>query len=72
MMDDRGFIYQKPDTCMIAVEDADGELGPCDRPCTGWCWYDGREHDPMLTRACHLHETNGAEALAALVAERDD
>lgn len=73
MNDDRGFIYQAPDTCEIEMEDcSSGELGPCDRPCTGWCWYDGGEHEPMLTRACHLHETDGAEALAALVTERDD
>lgn len=53
--------------CEVEVYDAEGDGGPCDLIATGWGWYDGGAHEPLLHRACIHHQTDGAEDIAALV-----
>lgn len=58
--------------CGFTVYDAEGEPGPCDRPATGWRWYQGHNHEDALDVACELHSNEGgrrlhdAESAAAL------
>lgn len=55
-----------PETCGYALTDDDGEQYPCDRPATGWRWYqDVGEHEDMLDAACDHHENEGGALIAA-------
>lgn len=62
-------------TCGYAVTDKDGYQQPCDRPATGWRWYQDVEHEDTLEAACDWHENEGgrrmhdAEAAILRVAE---
>lgn len=62
------------DRCGCTVWDAEGEAQPCDRPATGWRWYQGHDHEDTLDVACALHENEGGRRLhaaeAALAEER--
>lgn len=68
MASDMGFLLWEDDRCGIEVADDDGHAEPCGRTTVGWAWYDGGEHEPTLSQACVHHETDGAEAIARLVA----
>lgn len=64
--------------CGFTVMDAEGEEQPCDRPASGWRWYQGHDHEDLLDAACWEHENEGgrrmhaAEAkVAAVLAECD-
>lgn len=62
----------RDDRCPVEVYDpSTGDGEPCDRKVTGWAWHDGGQHEPTLMQACHAHETDGAEGIADLLAERD-
>jgi len=58
-------------TCGYTVHDRDGEEQPCDRPATGWRWYQGHDHEDALDVACELHENEGGRRIHAVEAERD-
>ncbi|HEX3002854.1 MAG TPA: hypothetical protein VHO27_01475 [Angustibacter sp.] len=58
------------DTCGYTVI-RDGEEAPCDRPCTGWRWYQNVEHEDMLDTACDLHENEGGKRMHAAESELD-
>ncbi|MDR6861954.1 hypothetical protein [Phycicoccus sp. 3266] len=50
----------------------EGEDSPCERPATGWRWYQGHDHEDTLEPACAVHENTGGNrmhAAEALVAE---
>jgi hypothetical protein len=51
--------------CGFTVYDSDGEEQPCDRPTTGWRWYQGHEHEDALDVACELHENEGGRRIHA-------
>ncbi|MGN6245148.1 MAG: hypothetical protein ACTHQ3_15960 [Motilibacteraceae bacterium] len=54
------------DRCGYTVIDEDGDEQPCDRPATGWRWYQNvGEHEDMLDVACSLHENEGGNRLHA-------
>ena len=56
--------------CGYAILDPDGIEEPCDRPATGWRWYqDVGEHEDMLDVACDHHENEGGRRMARLAAE---
>lgn len=50
--------------CGYAVTDAEGIEEPCDRPTTGWRWYQDCGHEDMLDVACDWHENEGGRRLA--------
>lgn len=74
--------------CGYALTDDDGVQFPCDRPATGFRWYQDVEHEDSLDVACDLHANEGGrrmremqeyadhtscvESYTALAAERDD
>ena len=41
--------------CGHLVHDQDGLEAPCDRPTTGWHWYQDVGHEDALGEACDLH-----------------
>jgi hypothetical protein len=54
------------DRCGYAVTDRDGNEEPCDRPATGWRWYqDVGEHEDLLDVACDLHANEGGRRIHA-------
>lgn len=53
--------------CDYTVTDADGREEPCDRPVTGWRWYQDVEHEDMLDAACDWHENAGGNLMVALI-----
>lgn len=50
--------------CPATVVDRDGYEQPCDREATGWCWYEGDAHEPLLYPACRVHENEGGRRMA--------
>lgn len=56
--------------CGYTVVDGDGEEQPCDRPATGWRWYQDCGHEDTLDVACELHANEGGRRLAAVERER--
>lgn len=64
-------IVSREDRCGVEVYDKAGDGQPCDRDATCWGWYDGGQHEPMLSRVCYSHETEGAEWIADVLAQRD-
>lgn len=52
--------------CGYAVVDRDGEEQPCDRPATGWRWYQDCDHEDTLDIACDLHANEGGRRMAGL------
>lgn len=57
--------------CGYAIVDRDGIEEPCDRPATGWRWYQDVDHEDALDVACAIHENEGGRRMASLIAERD-
>jgi hypothetical protein len=58
------------DRCGYALEDKDGEQYPCDRPATGWRWYqDVGDHEDLLDVACDHHANEGGRLIAQLKAD---
>jgi chromosome condensin MukBEF ATPase and DNA-binding subunit MukB len=67
--------------CGYTLVDNDGEQYPCDRPATGWRWYQDVEHEDALDEACELHSNEGGrrihdaetelDRLRAEIADRD-
>lgn len=57
------------DRCGYTVTDEDGILQPCDRPTTGWRWYQDVEHEDLLEVACELHENEGGRRMHAAEAK---
>lgn len=56
--------------CGYAITDDDGEQQPCDRPATGWRWYqDVGEHEDLLDVACDWHANEGGRRIAELTAQ---
>lgn len=53
------------DVCGYAVVDSEGFEGPCDRPATGWRWYQNVEHEDCLEAACSIHENEGGRRMHA-------
>lgn len=52
--------------CGYAVTGDEGEQEPCDRPATGWRWYQGvGDHEDMLDVACEWHRNEGGDRMAA-------
>lgn len=51
------------DTCGFTIIDSEGVEQPCERPCTGWRWYQGHFHEDTLERACILHENEGGRRM---------
>lgn len=49
--------------CGYALVDRDGEEYPCDRPATGWRWYQDVPHDDALSPACDLHANEGGRRI---------
>lgn len=49
--------------CGYTVIDPEGIEGPCDRPATGWRWYQNVEHEDCLERACDRHENEGGRRM---------
>jgi hypothetical protein len=50
--------------CGYAVVDKDGDEQPCDRPATGWRWYqDVGEHEDLMDAACDWHENEGGRRI---------
>ena len=54
-----------PDLCGYTTVDRDGCEQPCDRPTTGWRWYQAVEHEDLLAAACDLHANEGGRRLHA-------
>ena len=51
-------------SCGYTIIDSDGDEQPCDRPATGWRWYQGHDHEDMLDEACERHENEGGRRMA--------
>lgn len=49
--------------CGYAVVDRDGDEQPCDRPATGWRWYQDCGHEDMLNVACDWHANEGGRRI---------
>lgn len=45
--------------CGYTVLDGDGNEQPCDRPATGWRWYQDCGHEDIIDPACDRHENVG-------------
>lgn len=58
--------------CGYAILDADGIEEPCDRPATGWRWYqDVGDHEDLLDLACDHHQNEGGRRMARIAAENE-
>lgn len=57
------------DRCAYEVTDANDDPQPCDRPATGWRWYQGHAHEDMLDAACEFHENEGGRRIHEAEAE---
>lgn len=55
--------------CGHTVLDEDGIEEPCDRPATGWRWYQDVEHEDALDVACEWHANEGGRRLHEAEAE---
>ena len=55
--------------CGYAVTDAEGIEQPCDRPATGWRWYQDVGHQDCLLPACDWHANYGGDRMHAAEAE---
>jgi hypothetical protein len=49
--------------CGFTVIDSEGNEQPCDRPATGWRWYQDCDHEDMLDVACSLHANEGGQRI---------
>lgn len=52
--------------CEASVTNADGSDRPCGRDVFGHSWYDGGEHEPLLSMACAEHSNEGGKWMAGL------
>ena len=57
--------------CGYTLVDKDGEEYPCDRPATGWRWYQDVEHEDSLDVACDYHANEGGQRIHDAEAEVD-
>jgi hypothetical protein len=55
----------KQPRCGYTVVDRDGIEQPCDRPATGWRWYQDVEHEDMLDVACDWHANIGGQRIVS-------
>jgi hypothetical protein len=45
------------------IIDGEGMEQPCDRPATGWRWYQDVEHEDCLAVACSFHSNEGGRRM---------
>lgn len=53
----------KPRLCGYTLVDSEGEEYPCNRPVTGWRWYQDVPHEDCLDMACDYHENEGGRRM---------
>jgi hypothetical protein len=58
-----------PERCGHTVVDGEGIEQPCDRPATGWRWYQDVEHEDCLEPACEWHANEGGRRMHAAEAK---
>lgn len=51
--------------CGYTLVDEDGEEYPCDKPATGWRWYQDVPHEDALEPACWHHQNEGGRRIHA-------
>lgn len=52
--------------CEVSVTDADGSDRPCGRDVFGYSWYEGGEHEPLLSMTCMEHSNEAGGLIAGL------
>jgi hypothetical protein len=52
--------------CEVSVTDRDGSARPCERDVFGYSWYEGGEHEPLLSMTCVEHSNEAGGLIAGL------
>ncbi len=52
--------------CEVSVTDVDGSARPCGRDVFGYSWYEGGEHEPLLSMTCMEHANEAGGLIAGL------
>lgn len=65
MSETRTGLPSVEDRCGYEVRDLAGNADPCNRPATGWRWYQDCGHEDLLDVACDVHENEGGNRMHA-------